>query len=484
MTATINRFLTGEYAPVRAELTESDLTVDGTLPDWLDGRYLRNGPNPIADVDPETYNWFTGDGMVHGVRLAGGKALWYRNRWVDSGPASARLGRPAPSEEGRSFLHGSGANTNVIGFHGRTLALIESGLACAELSDALDTIDVCDFDGTITGGYTAHPIEDPATGELHAISYNFGRGDTVEYSVIGVDGRARRKVDITVGGSPMMHAFSLTESTVVIYDLPVTFDTKAAVRGSVPGPMRPLAALALSAIVGRVPMPHPMAARLPRGAAGGLPYSWNSHYPARVGLLPREGGDSDVVWIDVDPCYVYHPLNARDVDGTVVVDLVVHDRTFDRDRLGPTEGHQHLERWTLDPRTRRCQRERLWDAAVEFPRIDERFLGREHTAGWVVGGDEASSIYGDLLARVRPDGSEPLVRRFGADVSLGEFVFVPRSADVEQGDGAVLGLVTDRRAGSTGLAVLDATTLEDIALVRLPQQVPAGFHGNWLPTVG
>ncbi|TWS23254.1 carotenoid oxygenase [Tsukamurella sputi] len=483
MTATLstNPFLTGEYAPVRGELTEHDLTVTGTLPDWLDGRYLRNGPNPIADVDPDTYNWFTGDGMVHGIRLAGGRALWYRNRWVDSAAVAARLGRRAPSEQGRSFLHGAGANTNVIGWQGRTLALVEAGLACADLTEELDTVDVCDFDGTIRGGYTAHPIEDPETGELHAISYHFGRGNTVQYSVIGTDGRARRTVDVTVGGSPMMHAFSLTRSSVVIYDLPVTFDTRAAVARAVPGPLRPLAGLALGAIVGRVPMPGPMAHRLPRTGSGPLPYRWDPAYRPRVGILPREGTDADTVWIDVDPCFVYHPMNAHDVDGRVVVDLVVHERTFDDDRRGPVEDAHHLERWTLDPATRTCKREPLWDASVEFPRIDDRFLTGAHSDGWVVG-SENSNLFGGLLGRVPASGAEPVVRRFGADVSLGEFTFVPRSATADQADGALLGLVTDRREDTTRLAVLDARTLEDIASVALPQRVPAGFHGNWLPT--
>lgn len=225
-------------------------------------------------------------------------------------------------------------------------------------------------------------------------------------------------------------------------------------------------------------MPHVLSERLPTSGAGSLPYSWNPTYPSRVGLLPREGDDADVVWIDVDPCYVYHPMNARDVDGTVVVDLVVHERTFDRDATGPTEGRQHLERWTLDPTRRTCRRERRWDAAVEFPRIDDRFAGRDHDRGWVIGG-EGDELFGSLLARVDSHGGEPVVRRFGDGVTLGEFTFVPRSDDAEQGDGAVLGLVTDLAADTTRLAVLDAQSLEDIASVALPQRVPAGFHGNW-----
>ncbi|KXT58877.1 carotenoid oxygenase [Gordonia sp. QH-12] len=478
---TTNRFLDGEYAPVRAELTEHALPVTGTLPDWLDGRYLRNGPNPIADVDPDTYNWFTGDGMVHGVRLSGGDALWYRNRWVDSPATERRLNRPAPDSASRAFLHGLGANTNVIGFQGHTLALVEAGLPCAELSEELDTLGVWDFDGTVRSGYTAHPLEDPATGELHSVSYHFGLGNKVRYSVIGVDGRERRRVDITVGGSPMMHAFSLTESTVVIYDLPVTFDVETAASSAVPRRLRPIAELAMSAVVGRVPMPHLLSERLPRNRAGSLPYSWDPDYRPRVGLMPREGGDADVVWIDVDPCFVYHPMNAHEENGAVVIDLAVHDRTFDRDRTGPTDGGHRMERWTLDPLRRTCRREQLWDAAVEFPRVDDRFVGRAHDCGWVVG-DEGGGLFGSLVARMGGRLGGPVVRRFGDGVFAGEFTFVPRSSDAAQGDGAVIGLVTDMANESTRLAVLDAQTLEDIAYVDLPQRVPAGFHGNWLPT--
>jgi carotenoid cleavage dioxygenase len=52
--------------------------------------------------------------------------------------------------------------------------------------------------------------------------------------VIDTAGRARRTVDIKVGGSPMMHNFSLTESHVVLYDFPVTSDTRQAVGAAVP----------------------------------------------------------------------------------------------------------------------------------------------------------------------------------------------------------------------------------------------------------
>ena len=60
----------GAYDPVQTETTETRLRVTGRIPDWLDGRYVRNGPNPIGVVDPAMFHYFMGDGMVHGVRLA------------------------------------------------------------------------------------------------------------------------------------------------------------------------------------------------------------------------------------------------------------------------------------------------------------------------------------------------------------------------------------------------------------------------------
>lgn len=174
----------------------------GSIPEHLDGRYLRIGPNPIAEVDPATYHWFRGDGMVHGVRLRDGRAEWYRNRWVRGPQAQRLLGErldwPLDHRAGLDFM---GANTNVIGLDGRTIALVESGITNVEMTEKLDTVGPCDFDGTLRSGYTAHPHRDPDSGDLHAVSYFFGRGNTVQYSVLDPHGRARRRVDIEVGGS-------------------------------------------------------------------------------------------------------------------------------------------------------------------------------------------------------------------------------------------------------------------------------------------
>ena len=82
MTMTSNPYLAGNFGPVSEEITAFDLEVTGTIPDGLDGRLIRNGPNPRGEVDPAQHHWFVGDGMVHGLRLRDGRAEWYRNRFV------------------------------------------------------------------------------------------------------------------------------------------------------------------------------------------------------------------------------------------------------------------------------------------------------------------------------------------------------------------------------------------------------------------
>lgn len=449
-----NRYLEGNFAPVGAELTVTGLTVSGHLPEHLDGRFLRNGPNPASEVDPSAYHWFMGDGMVHGVRLRDGRAEWYRNRWVRGPRAAAELGEPVEDTSSCANVNFPAGNTSVLAHGGRTVALIEGGAGCYELSGELDTVGPWSAGGTHTGAYTAHPQLDPATGELHAVSYFFGRGRTVRYSVIGVDGRVRRMVDLEVTGSPMMHSCSLTEKYVVVYDLPVTFDADQAADLN-PGSSR---------------QPAPQL----------LPYRWNRDYPARIGLLPRDGGPADVRWFDIDPCYVFHPVNAHDAGDHVVLDVVRHERTFDTDHTGPYESLPTLDRWTIDVRRGTVRTQRLDERGQEFPRIDERRAGRPYRYAYTMQ-VLADGTPSDTLLRHDLATGGSTSRAFGRGRQLGEFVFVPNGPDAGEDEGVLLGYVHDSATELSELAVLDAATLDTVATVHLPARVPHGFHGTWAP---
>ena len=68
-----NPYLSGNFAPVDDERSDTALRVTGQIPRELSGRLLRIGPNPVA-ANPPTYQWFIGNGMVQGVRLRVGRA--------------------------------------------------------------------------------------------------------------------------------------------------------------------------------------------------------------------------------------------------------------------------------------------------------------------------------------------------------------------------------------------------------------------------
>ena len=145
----LNPYMQGNFRPVREEVTEFELEVLGEIPTELSGRYLRNGPNPFADV-PSNHHWFLGAGMVHGIRLLEGEAKWYRNRYVGSTELSKFRGQD--DIPGYNWNAGSGGpNTNVGGFAGKTWAMVEAGGCPVELDYELETLGRNNFEGTLQG---------------------------------------------------------------------------------------------------------------------------------------------------------------------------------------------------------------------------------------------------------------------------------------------------------------------------------------------
>ena len=444
MTDTANRYLQGNYGPVAQEVTAFDLPVIGEIPAELAGRYLRNGPNPLSEVDQSTHHWFIGDGMVHGVRLLDGKAEWYRNRYVGSTHLSEQRGQP--DIPGRNWNDNpSGPNTNVGGFAGTTWAMVEAGGCPVELTYDLETVGRNDFFDTLPGAFTAHPKVDADTGEMHAVVYALPQWmDHVQYVVVGTDGCVRRTVDVPVKDGPMVHDMSLTQRYAVVYDMPVTLDLDLAF-------------------------------------AGRFPFSWNPDHGSRLGLLPREGEASDIVWVDVPISYVFHPMNAYDApDGSVVIDLCVYDRMFDKDVLGPFgDNFARLERWVVDPAKRTCSTTVIDSSRTEFPRHRGSLTGKPYRYGYCASpGLEPGwpTIKHDLHT------GERSVFDHGPGRSAGEPVFVGRAGSTVEDDGWLVTFVHDVPEGKAELVILDAQDFSrpEVARVMLPQRIPYGFHGNWV----
>jgi carotenoid cleavage dioxygenase len=248
--------LTGAFAPVREERTEFNLQVIGKLPQELRGLYLRNGPNPRTGRSPA---WFAGEGMLHALRIAEGRAAWYRNRWI--------TGSHAP-------------NTSIVRHGGRLLALVETG-APVEVTEELATQGPYNFAGALPGPMTAHPKACRRTGEL----LFFAQARTppfLTYYRADARGRVVQRTVIDVPAATFMHDFAISERWALFFVLPV--------------------------LLGDV-----------RSAS---PLRWDDAFPARVAVLPRDGRNEDVRWFEIAPCSISHIANAYDDGDTIVVDAV------------------------------------------------------------------------------------------------------------------------------------------------------------------
>jgi carotenoid cleavage dioxygenase-like enzyme len=438
--------LQGNFAPVKEEVTATDLKVEGALPPELNGLYARQTANPQTGVSA---HWFMGEGMVHGVRLDAGGASWYRNRYVHTAffdnPDAPRV-----SPEGKIDFTLSRANTHVLRHGGKILAL-EEGSFPYELDDKLETVGCMDYDGQLESAFTAHPKICPVTGEMIA----FGYGQIPPYLVylrVSPDGTLVQKEEIEVRGPTMMHDFAASEKHAIFMDLPVVFSLEDALKGI-------------------------------------MPFAWSDSYPARMGIMPRTGSNADVRWFEVEPCYVFHTMNAYDEGNSVVLDACRFSEVWRNPGEMQGDGSLTLHRFTFDLSSGNVKEETLDERSQEFPRISPGVVGQKNRFGFAVHLDSSeNSDQPDFKGIMKTDfqSGATQLHEYGPGRSSGEAIYIPaEGADPNGDEGWVMSYVHDDATNKSSFVVLDASdmTKPEIARVELPQRVPFGFHGSWMADV-
>jgi carotenoid cleavage dioxygenase len=268
----------------------------------------------------------------------------------------------------------------------------------------------------------------------------------LRYHVADARGRLLRSVPIDAPWASMVHDFVVTPRHVIFPIFPATI-------------------------------------RMEHVERTGSPIGWEPELGARIGVMSRDGDGSDLKWFEIDPCYVFHPMNARDDGDRVVLEVCRYARLplFEgADTQGLEDLSAKLTRWTLDLAGGGVKEERLDDVVCEFPRFDERRAGLSYRHGYAAGirpgGERVDTIFHwDLASGKRRDHVAP-----EGDV-VGEPIFVARRAEAEEGDGFLLVVVYRGEQKRSDLLVLDARNVAQppLATVMLSHRVPFGFHGNW-----
>ena len=101
--------------------------------------------------------------------------------------------------------------------------------------------------------------------------------------------------------------------------------------------------------------------------------------------MPRTGTNADVQWLEIDPCYVFHPVNAHEEDGRIILHVSRMESAFG-DGSNDYAEVGRLTRWTIDP-VRGTVDEQLIDGAIAA-------AGRNDSAGASQAWRDAATIRG------------------------------------------------------------------------------------------
>ena len=425
-----NYYLQGNYAPVKNLISETGLKVTGQIPKDLSGLFIRNGPNPMSSVNEKKHHWFLGEGMLHGIRLDSGNALWYKNKLVNG--------------------NDSNANTSVISHAGKMYAIVEAGGYPVEIDQDLNSLNSKPFYGDRNSGFTAHPKIDPDTNEMHAMCYDYANNfDTVDYVVIDKNGSHKKTQSLPFESRSMLHECAITKNYMLVFDLSVVFDLYKLGRGY-------------------------------------FPFSWDDNHQSRIGLLDRNGASGAVQWFEIERTYFFHTFNAHeDPNGNVVITAAAYGRLFDTDWNGPfTESSPQLTKWELNIKSGQATSTKLDDRAVEFPRINPSLVGKFNQYAYALASSNTTEPDFKEIVKydLKNDTSE--VYSYGTGKFGAEPVFVAAEGAQSEDEGYLLSLVYNQETDNSDLIILNAKELNfgPLATVHLPQRVPFGFHGEWFNT--
>lgn len=496
--------------------SEDSYTVKSTdLPKDLVGTFYKNGPAKFELPGGEriALHPFDGDGMLASCTLDGEGSAHFRNRFVRTrgyvreemaGKAlyAGEFSSPRPIWDG-GLTRKNKANTNVMYWGGRLLALWEAGKPhlmdevpraqslpphfppLADITPprlglqvSLATSRETDLGGVLKPGdqFSAHPRYDVARGRLVNFQYqpNPLLGTTkltfweFDRSFRPVNPEKPR-METSIKGFCLVHDIALTASYYVVTQAPTTLKNR------------------LDLLTGSV--------------AAGQCIHFDDDKPTNLLLIPRDGGKP--LSFPVDTHFCFHHANAYEDDqGRVVLDTITVPSLFVGESRGATDAtlwdtvdfetvpKPALCRYRLDPSTGRVAKEVLHDRrALDFPSINPRCSAARHRYIWAsTGAVDGSAAPFQGVVKIDTETGDQQVWLPEAHEFVGEVVFAAREhADDSspEDDGYLVAFLHDGKRGKASLVVFDAANVSPgpVARVDLDTYLGHGLHGTWAPSV-
>jgi len=479
------------FRNVGLELDDVPLTAArGAIPPELRGTLYRNGPGRLERGGQWVHHPFDGDGMITALRFEGGQTT-LRNRFVrtEGWQAEEQAGKfvyrgvfgtqkpGGPLANAFDLRLKNIANTHVVRLGDQLLALWEAAEPHALDPDTLETRGLSRLDGLLKPGeaFSAHPRFDPGHhGAPRMVTFGVKAGPRSTIRLMefaaedGPDGAKAGQLLCerrdSFNGFAFLHDFAITPNWAVFLQNAIDFN----------------------------PLPYVLgqkgAAQCLKSRPGGQAKFW---------LIPRDGGafaGQAPRIIDAPDGFVFHHLNAWEEGDDVVVESIYYS---DFPSIGPDQDFRAID-FDLIPEglLEQC-RINLKEGSVSTTRLSER------CCEFAMVNPEREGLpcrYAWMAVAERETGNDPLQALKKLDLIEGERrvwsaaprgfvsepVMVPRPGATASGqeaaedDGWLLCVVWNGARCSSDLVILDAATMDEVAVIELPLAIPHGLHGSFV----
>ncbi|CAN8327076.1 unnamed protein product [Cochlearia groenlandica] len=483
------------WTSVQQEKWEGELIVQGKIPTWLNGTYIRNGPGLWNIGDHDFRHLFDGYSTLVKLQFNDGRIFSGHNLLDSEAYKAAKKHKklcyrefsetPKPFKSlfsglGEIFKLFSGesltdnANTGVIRLgDGRVMCLTETQKGSILINhETLETIGKFQYDDVLSDHMiqSAHPIVTDS--EMWTLIPDLVKpGYKVVKMKTGSNKRevvGRVKCRAGSWGPGWVHSFAVTENYVVIPEMPLRYSVRNLLRAE----------------------PTQL-----------YKFEWCPNDGAFVHVMSKLTGEI-VATVEVPAYVTFHFINAYEEDengdgkATVIIaDCCEHNadtRILDMLRLHTlrsSHGHDVLP----DARIGRFKipldgsKYGKLETAVEAEKhgramdmcsINPLYLGLKYRYVYACGAKRPCN-FPNALTKV--DMVEKEVKNWHEDgIIPSEPFFVPRPGATDEDDGVVISIVSEENGGSFAI-LLDGVSFEEIARAKFPYGLPYGLHGCWIP---
>ncbi|KAF2183452.1 carotenoid oxygenase [Zopfia rhizophila CBS 207.26] len=471
--------LGGNNNPCRLEGEVGDLVVIGETPPQICGTFYRITADPFVPPHPGNVP-LDGDGSISAFRIHDGR-VDTKQRYVQTERylLERKAGKQLFGLYRNPFTHhpcvraavDSTANTNLVYWADHLLALKESALPYAVDPETLETRGYDPFGEIKAKTFTAHPKVDPFTEELVVYGYEAKGLATKDIVIYSLDKNGNKKDEqwIQSPWCALIHDCAITPNFIILFLWPFEADVE-------------------------------------RMKRGGHHWAWDYSKPATFIIVPRRAGKNlPPGWKDGEH-RVYHWRNSMlihtagawedsnkiYVESSRVMDSVFPFFPTDDGVTPASDAQADFVRWEIDLTASDGSSvpdpQVILDIPSEFPRIDERFMTRPYEYLWVncfvpeYEGQTCIMFQGlNALAMHNHKTGKTTFWRAGPDSLVQEPIFVPRSADAQEGDGWIMAVIDRQRERRNDLVIIDTRDFEnEIAIIQMPFRAKGQIHGNWV----